>query len=112
MSRIARSALMMTTLVASLAITSPSPGVAATPDALAVSSGCGACHALDKKLMGPPYKAIAARYKGDAKAPAMLAGKVRSGGKGARGPAPMLPVDQKKIGDADLNAVIAWILKQ
>jgi len=86
-------------------------GAAAASEQLATKGGCAACHAADKKMIGPAYKDIAAKYKGRADAPAMLAAKVRSGGKDVWGPVPMLPSDAKKISDADLKTVIAWILK-
>jgi cytochrome c len=85
---------------------------AATPDVIAAKSGCMACHMVNKALMGPALHDIAVKYKGDAKAPAALAAKVRSGSTGVWGKMKMLPVDAKKISDADLDAVIAWILKQ
>jgi cytochrome c len=70
-----------------------------------------ACHAKDKKVVGPAYQEVARKYKGQADAPAKLALKVRKGSSGVYGPVPMPPSDEKKIGDADLKAVIAWILK-
>jgi cytochrome c len=85
---------------------------AATPESLFVTAGCSACHAANKKIVGPSFHDIAGRYKADATAPATLAAKVRSGGKGVWGPMAMPPTDAKKISDADLDAVIAWILKQ
>lgn len=85
---------------------------AATPEAIAAKAGCVACHAVTRKLVGPTYKDIAAKYRGDAKAPAALAAKVRSGGGGVWGPVKMLPVDAKKASDAELAAMIAWILRQ
>jgi cytochrome c len=86
--------------------------VAATPDTLATAAGCMACHSVNKKVLGPAFHDVALRYKADAKAPAALAARVRSGGKGVWGPVPMPPADAKKISDGDLDAVIAWILKQ
>jgi cytochrome c len=83
---------------------------AATPELIATKAGCLACHAVDKKLFGPSYHEIAAKYKGDANAPAVLAAKVRKGGTGVWGKAMMFPVSAKKITDADLDDVIAWIL--
>jgi len=83
---------------------------AATPELIAKKAGCLMCHAVDKKLLGPSYHDIAAKYKGDEKAPAALAARVRKGGTGVWGKAIMVPVDAKKITDADLEAVIAWIL--
>lgn len=77
---------------------------------LAQKKNCLACHAVDKKLVGPAYKDVAARYRGDAGAPARLAAKVRAGGSGNWGDIPMLPHPSDKISDADLAAAIDWIL--
>ena len=82
----------------------------ANPDAAMNKAGCMACHAKDKKLVGPSFKDIAARYKGQ-DAVAQLTAKVRKGGAGAFGPIPMPPHDAAKIGDADLQAVVEQILK-
>jgi cytochrome c len=79
--------------------------------AVATKAGCIACHAKDKKLVGPAYQEIAKKSKGQADAQAKLAAKVRKGGSGVYGTVPMPPNDDKKISDADLKAVIAWILK-
>jgi cytochrome c len=81
----------------------------AIDDAMA-KGGCTACHAKDKKLVGPSYKDVAAKYKGQDVA-AKLIEKVRKGGSGAWGPVPMAPVGADKIGDADLKAAIDAILK-
>jgi cytochrome c len=78
---------------------------------IATTAGCSACHAVDKKLVGPSWKEVAARYRGDAAAPALLAERVRKGSTGIWGQVPMVPVNSKTIGDADLKAVIAWVLK-
>jgi cytochrome c len=63
--------------------------VAALPalanEELAKKHACTACHAIDKKLVGPGYKEVAAKYKGDAKAEAMLVEKVKKGGVGVWG---------------------------
>ena len=58
---------------------------------LAKAKNCMSCHTVDKKLVGPAYKEVAAKYKGDAKAPEMLATKVKAGGKGVWGQIPMPP---------------------
>ncbi len=79
---------------------------------MATKAGCMMCHAIDKKLVGPSLKDVAAKYKGDAAAPAKLAASVRAGSKDVWGPAPMMAIDASKISDADLDAVIAWILAQ
>ena len=75
-------------------------------------AGCTACHTLDKKLVGPAYKDIAAKYKGQAGAVDKLVAKARAGGSGVYGPIPMPPNPVAKIGDAELKAAVEWILKQ
>jgi cytochrome c len=89
----------------------PTAAVADMPPVM-TAAGCNACHAVDKKMVGPAYQAVAAKYKGQAEAAALLAKKVREGGKGVWGPIPMPPHPAAKIGDADLAASIAWVLKQ
>jgi cytochrome c len=71
-------------------------------------SGCVACHANDKKVVGPAYNEVAKKYKGDAKAPAMLAEKVKKGGSGTWGAVPMPPHPQ--VSDADIKTMVAYIL--
>jgi len=73
-------------------------------------AGCMACHAKDKKLVGPSFKDIAAKYKGQ-DAVAKLTEKVRKGGAGSFGPIPMSPNGPDKINDADLKASVEFILK-
>jgi cytochrome c len=70
--------------------------------------GCAACHAVDKKLIGPAYQEVAAKYKGDAGAAAKLADKVKKGGVGVWGQIPMPPNAQ--IPEADIKDLVAWIL--
>lgn len=82
----------------------------ADPKAAFDKAGCNACHQADKKVVGPSLKEIAAKYKGQAGAPAALATKVRQGGKGVFGPIPMPPNPPEKVSDADLAAIVAWIL--
>lgn len=74
------------------------------------SVGCAACHAPDQPRVGPTLKAVAAKYKGQANAVDMLAGKVRGGSKDVWGKVPMPPVAVAQVGDADLKAAIGWIL--
>ena len=76
---------------------------------LAKKHNCFACHAVDKKLVGPAYKEIAAKYAGDSAAPAKLQQKVKAGGSGVWGPVPMPPTNAP---DADLKTLVAWILAQ
>lgn len=75
-------------------------------------AGCGACHRLDEKLIGPAFKEVASRYRSDAKAADALFDKVRDGGSGAWGETPMPPNDEKRISDTDLKVLIAWVLHQ
>lgn len=83
---------------------------AATADEIMTKAGCMACHAKDKKLVGPALKDIAAKYKGQDVVATMMQ-KVRTGGKGSFGPVPMAPIGPDKIGDADLKAAVEYILK-
>ena len=78
---------------------------------LATQSGCAACHLPDKKLVGPAYKDIAAKYKTRADAIPFLMQRVRKGGPGNWGQIPMVPTDAKKLPDADLKKLLEWILK-
>jgi len=71
--------------------------------------GCQACHAPDKKVVGPSYKDVAAKYAKDSGAPAKLEKVVKSGGSGVWGPIPMPP---NNVPDADLKTLIEWILAQ
>jgi len=104
--------LLPTLAVAATLAAGISPAPAAASAALSQKAGCGVCHQLDKKGLGPSYKQIAAKYRGDAKAPALLVERVRKGSKGVWGKVPMQAVPVAKISDADLTAVVDWILKQ
>jgi cytochrome c len=79
-----------------------------TGEDLIKKNGCTACHSIDKKLVGPPYVEVAAKYKGDAGAAAKLFAKVKKGGSGVWGQVPMPPNPQ--VSDADLKAIITYIL--
>lgn len=71
--------------------------------------GCTACHAIDKKLVGPSYNDVAAKYKGNAGAAATLMAKVKKGGGGVWGTAVLMPPNPQ-VPDADLKAMVAYIL--
>jgi cytochrome c len=77
---------------------------------IATRAGCANCHTVDKKLVGPSYRDIAVKYKGKPDALAKLMQRVRKGGPGTWGPVPMPVSDTAKISDADLKAVISWML--
>jgi len=78
--------------------------------ALAQKSGCLACHTVDKKVVGPSYKDIAAKYKGNKAAEDMLAAKITKGGSGVWGPVPM-PANAK-VAPADVKTLVQWVLAQ
>jgi cytochrome c len=95
-----------------LALLLASAAVAATPalanEELAKKNACTACHAIDKKLVGPAFKEVAAKYKGNAKAEAMLVDKVKKGGVGTWGQVPMPP--NAGVKDEDVKTLVKWIL--
>ena len=76
--------------------------------AIARSNACMGCHAVDRKLVGPSFKDIAAKYKGDAGAQAKLEKKVRDGGAGVWGAIPMPSHPGMSAGD--IRDVVAWVL--
>jgi cytochrome c len=75
---------------------------------LAQKNACTACHAVDKKVVGPAFKEVAAKYKGNPKAEAMLEDKVKKGGTGVWGQVPMPP--NSNVSDADIKALVKWVL--
>jgi cytochrome c len=90
------------------AIFSASPAFADL--ALATSKNCMACHAVEKKVVGPSYKEVAAKYKTDKAAAGKLAEKIIKGGSGAWGAVPM-PANAQ-VNDAEAKKLVAWILTQ
>ena len=83
-------------------------GQASANQALAQKSGCLACHAVDKKVLGPAFKDVAAKYKGDKSAEGKLVAKVKAGGSGVWGPMPM-PANTQ-VSDAEAKKLAAWVL--
>lgn len=79
--------------------------------ALAQKSGCLACHAVDQKILGPAYKDVAKKYKGQADAEAKLVAKVKKGGSGVWGAIPMPPMSPQ-IKDEDIKTLVKWVLTQ
>ena len=100
--KIAAIALAATGLVASGAV------LAQSAEDLIKKNGCAACHSNDKKIVGPAYVEVAAKYKGDAGATAKLVEKVKKGGQGVWGPVPMPP--NPNVSDADLKVIVTYIL--
>jgi len=76
--------------------------------ALATAKNCMACHAIDKKLVGPAYKDVAAKYAGQKDAVDKLSVKIMKGGSGVWGPVPM-PANTQ-VNDAEAKKLAAWVL--
>lgn len=90
------------------AISLTAAGLASANADLIKKYNCTACHQNDKKLVGPAYQEVAAKYKADAGAAAKLAAKVKAGGSGVWGAVPMPPNPQ--VPDADLKTMVTYIL--
>jgi len=97
-----------TVLAATLAVGLIAAPLAQADEAMAKKYNCTACHQVDKKVVGPSYKDVAKKYKGQANAAAMLAAKVKKGGSGVWGPVPMPP--NAAVPDGDIQKLVAWIL--
>jgi len=82
---------------------------AGAAEALAQKSGCLACHSVANKIVGPAYKDVAAKYKGDKTAEARLIAKVKAGGSGVWGPIPM-PPNSPHVKDEDIKTIVQWVL--
>ena len=80
----------------------------AQAEALMKKDGCAACHSVDKKIVGPSYVDVAAKYRGDKNAQAALEKKVKDGGAGVWGPVPMPPNAQ--VPANDIKELVTWIL--
>lgn len=102
-------ALLKTALAGVFALAA-APALANDAPTLARNNQCMSCHKVDVKTLGPSFKEVAAKYKGDPQAHGKVAGFVRAGGKGQWGAVPM-PANTS-ISDDDLNAVVNWILAQ
>lgn len=83
-------------------------GQALASEALAKANNCMGCHAIDKKMVGPSYKEVATKYKGQGDAEAKLAKKVKEGGTGVWGQTPMPP--NSAVKDDDIKSIVKWIL--
>ncbi len=97
-------------VAAALAAMSLAAGAQAQdPAKLAQDKGCLACHQTDKKLVGPSYKDVAAKYRNDKNAVPKLVKKVREGGSGVWGSTPMPP---NQVSDKEAQALVKWVLSQ
>lgn len=84
--------------------------VAQADEALLKKHNCTACHQIDKKVVGPAYKDVAKKYKGQKDIAVKLAEKVKKGGQGAWGPVPMPP--NPAVPDADIKKMVEFILSR
>ena len=81
---------------------------AAAAKALATKNACLTCHSADKKIVGPAYKDVVAKHKGEADALVKVAARIKSGGSGTYGPVPMPP--QPNLKDDELKTLAEWVL--
>ena len=102
-----------TTSPAQPVVTQSQEGAMASADsemrALAQKSGCFACHAIDRKLVGPAWNEVAAKYRGQKDAEARLIAKVTKGGSGVWGNTPM-PPNAPRVGESDIKSLVRFIL--
>ena len=78
-------------------------------EALFKKHNCTVCHSVDKRVVGPAFKSVAEKYRGDSEAQAKLEKKIRSGGSGVWGSMPMPPV-AKAVSDEDIKTIVQWVL--
>ena len=98
------------TVAVALALGFAASAQAQDPAKLAQEKACLACHQVDKKVVGPSYKEIAAKYRGQKGAEANLVKKVRAGGTGVWGQVPMPP--NPGVSEAEAGILVKWILSQ
>ncbi|MCA6217631.1 c-type cytochrome [Ideonella sp. B7] len=99
----------MTRLLLSLLLLATGPAALAAPAGaeLATRKNCLACHAVDRKLVGPSYQDVAARYAGQKDVVSRLAEKIQKGGAGAWGPVPM---PANPVTPEEAKALATWVL--
>ena len=85
-----------------------SAGGAVDVQALLGANGCLGCHSVDKKIVGPAFRDVAAKYKSDPQATSKVAARIRSGGSGTWGPAPMPPM--AGLSDVQATALATYVL--
>lgn len=106
-------AAVVLVVVAGLLFTGAAAAASAAADSqleLAKKSGCTACHAIDKKLVGPAFTDVAAKYKTQKNADIMLAAKIKKGGSGVWGVIPMPP--NSAVTDENILILAKWVLTQ
>ena len=95
-------------MIATTSLMIASGVMAAEMPAVAKKNGCTNCHAIDKKVVGPAWQAVADKYKGDAGAADKLSAKIAKGGGGVWGPMPM-PANPK-VNEADMKELVGFVL--
>jgi sulfite dehydrogenase len=90
---------------------SPAPETALGGEALATKYGCLTCHGVDKKIVGPAYKDVAAKYRNDPAAYAKISDQIHKGGTGKWGPA-IMPPYSTLVTDDETRTLAAWILSR
>ena len=101
---------MMKRSLTILALTMSAAVPAMADLALATAKNCMACHAVDKKVVGPSYKEVAAKYAGQKDAVEKLAAKIIKGGAGVWGPVPM-PANAQVTPD-EAKKLATWVMTQ
>jgi cytochrome c len=96
--------IVLFAVLAAAALNAP----AQADQALATAKNCMACHAIDKKLVGPAYKEVAAKYSSQKDAVDKLAVKIMKGGTGVWGPVPM-PANPQ-VNEAEAKKLAAWVM--
>jgi cytochrome c len=94
-------------VIAAAALIAALPIAAQASQELATSKNCMACHSVDKKLVGPAYKDIAAKYKGDKAAPGQLSQSILKGSSGKWGP---IPMPANSVSEAEASTLAKWVL--
>jgi cytochrome c len=82
---------------------------AESAEPLAKANNCLLCHGVDTKILGPAYKDVAKKYKGDKTAEARLIAKVKAGGSGVWGDSAM-PPNSPQVKDEDIKTIVKWVL--
>lgn len=99
---------LLVSLVAATGLMMAGGAMAADMPATAKKLGCGGCHAIDKKILGPAWQEVAGKYKGQADAVAYLSGKISKGSSGVWGAVPMPP--QAKASEAEVKELAEFIM--
>jgi cytochrome c len=96
-------------LTCALSINLSEANAADSAEALAKANNCLLCHSVDNKILGPAYKDVAKKYKGDKGAEARLIAKVKAGGSGVWGTTAM-PPNSPQVKDEDIKTIVKWVL--